>query len=67
MRTLAKPQDKKSKEAREKEFVDAIEQILGAHLLPWQRELVVRVRNESLAGRGINMMELQALVKMRRG
>lgn len=46
---------KRSKEEREAEFVEAVEQILGFPLMPWQRVLLLGVRQASLAGDPINI------------
>ena len=49
-----------TKEQKQSQFVEAVEQILGFYLLPWQRDLVIEIRSESLAGRELN---IQALAK----
>lgn len=42
---------KKTKEEREKEYLDAVEQIFTHPLMPWQRELLLEVRRATTEGR----------------
>lgn len=46
---------KKTKEEREAEFIEAIEQVLGFSVLPWQRRLILDIRAASLAGKAIKL------------
>lgn len=50
---MGKPQNRMTKEEREAEFVAAVEQIIGATLPEWQKQLLLLVRAESLAGRRV--------------
>ena len=50
---------KPSKEEREKEFIDAVEQILGFPLMEHQKILLLKVRQDSLRGRSIDFSLLR--------
>lgn len=50
---------KKTKEERETEFIDAVEQVLGFPLLPWQRRLMLEIRTNSLAGRSVRITKTE--------
>lgn len=58
---------KLSKEQKEAEFLDAVEQIAGYHLQNWQRKLLLQVRADSLMGKPISKMQIQAQVSKERG
>lgn len=44
-----KPQ-RRTKEEREREFIEFIEQTLGFYLIPWQRRVILEARRNSLNG-----------------
>lgn len=43
-------QQRRNKEAKEQEFLDAIEQVIGGRLLPWQKPVLLDLRKATLAG-----------------
>lgn len=43
-----------SREDREAEFIEAIEQLLGFPLMEWQKPYVTYIRRTSLSGKPIN-------------
>lgn len=45
---------RRSKEERDQEFIEAIEQMIGASLMPWQKPVVLYIRECSLSGREID-------------
>lgn len=49
----------RSKEEKEKEFIDAIEQLLGFPLMEWQIPWMLEVRRKSLAGEQIDMNSIE--------
>lgn len=52
-------QPKRTKEEKEKEFIDAIEQLLGFPLMEWQIPWILEIRRKSLAGEPIDMNSIQ--------
>lgn len=57
---------KLSKEQKEAQFIAGVEQILGFMLVPWQRELIIEIRAQSLSGREIDVLELQNKIRAER-
>lgn len=54
---------KMTKDEKEAEFIEAIEQLLGFPLMPWQRPIILKVRADSLAGKPIDF----SLIHNRKG
>jgi hypothetical protein len=44
---------KLSKEEKEQDFIDAVQQLLGFELFSWQKERLLEARGQSLAGKKI--------------
>lgn len=49
------PEPKRSKEAKEQEFIDAIEQVIGAPLISWQRRLLLEFREAQIRGKKVTV------------
>lgn len=58
---------KLSREQKEKEFIDAAEQICGYGLQPWQVKMFLQIRADSLTGKSINLMQIQAQIRREKG
>lgn len=48
------PKTRRSKEERDQEFIDAIEQMIGASLMAWQKPVALYIRECSLSGKEID-------------
>lgn len=55
---MAKPQ-RRDKEEKEQEFVDAVQKLLGFPLMPWQKPILLKIRADTMAGRKIDLAAIK--------
>lgn len=53
------------KAQKEDEFIEALQQVLGGPILPWQRETILYIRSTSLSGRPVDMELVKNSVRNR--
>lgn len=58
---------KLSREQKETEYLDAVEQVVGYQLQDWQRKMLLQIRADTLTGKSISKMQIQAQVSRERG